>query len=113
MGDEACIVMTDYELLERVLSLRYEGKLSAREQEAFTEMSERMTPDGNGLSVKQRRWARGVAERLGIRVPIAKNLFSTMSDAERKAQLGQVKTLLPWEKPGYKKVLRPPTREPG
>lgn len=101
--------MTDYELLERVLSPRHEGKLTAKEQEAFTGMSERMTSDSS-LSTKQRRWLRSVAERLGIRVPAVKNVFSTMSEAERATQLQQVKTLLPWEKPGYKKALRPPTK---
>jgi hypothetical protein len=97
MGTEPAL--TDAELLARLLD---DDRLTASEREAFVEMRER----GDPLSRKQRAWARSVAGRL---TPV-KNTFSSLSERERAAQLGQVLTLLPWEKTGYRKALKPPGR---
>lgn len=91
------LALTDTELLARLLD---DDRLSDSEREAFEEMRER----GFALSRKQRAWAHAVAARLA---PV-KNTFSELTDAERAEQRAQVRTQLPWERPGYEKALRPP-----
>lgn len=96
---------TDEELLERMLNERYADKLTERELAAFESMR-----SGSSLSPPQRNWVRSVAERLGIQVAPARNVFSAMAAEKKKEHLSKVRTLLPWEKPGYKKATKPPGR---
>lgn len=96
---------TDEELLQRLLDDRYADALSDREREVFASMRA-----GSFLSPPQRNWVRSVAERLGIQVALARNVFSAMSAEKRAEHAGQVRTRLPWEKPGYVKAAKPPGR---
>lgn len=95
-------MLTDHELIARMLD-DYEEQLSDRERGAFEDMRPRAA-----LTEKQRGWVRSVAERLGIQVAPARNVFSSMPEAQRREHLSQVRTCLPWECSGYSKVLRPP-----
>lgn len=97
-------MLTDRELLERLLSDEYVDRLFIREEEAFQEMLERK----GALSPKQSAWVRSAAERFGIQEAPAANVFSSMTLAKRNENLAQVRTRLPWETVGYVKALRPP-----
>lgn len=97
-------MLTDEELLARLLE--EPERLSEREVEVFASMSE----FSGALSEKQRRWIRSVAERLGIQAAPSENTFSELPpEAQRQHRL-QVRTRLPWERPGYAKPMKPPGR---
>lgn len=96
---------TDEELLQRMLDDKYVDLLSDKEREVFASMRA-----GAMLSPKQRNWVRSVAERLGIQVAPSRNEFSAMPEAKKKENLKHVRTLLPWERPGYVKAVKPPGR---
>jgi len=95
-------MLTDHELIARMLD-DYEEHLSDKERGAFEDMRSRAA-----LTDKQRGWVRSVAERLGIQVAPAANVFSTMPESQRREHVSQVRTRLPWERVGYDKPLRPP-----
>ena len=96
---------TEEELLAHMLDDKYVDALSDKEREVFASMRA-----GAQLSAKQGNWVRAVAERIGIQVEPSRNVFSSMSDAKKKENLKHVRTLLPWEKPGYVKAAKPPGR---
>lgn len=96
--------LTDEELLD--LLLAKEERLSEREVEVFSSMSE----FPGALSEKQRKWIRSVAERLGIQAAPVGNVFSELSPEAQDEQRAHVRTRLPWELPGYQKPLKPPGR---
>lgn len=96
--------MTDAELLELITSYKYSERLSEAQREAFGEMLDR----GDPLSKAQRRWLYGVAERLGIQIAPAENIFSEMPPAKRAEHSALATTKLPWERPGYVKATKPP-----
>jgi hypothetical protein len=80
--------------------------LSDLEREAFPGMRGRRC-----LTDKQKAWFRDAAARLGVELP-AENLFSSLSEKEKKEHARRAKSVeLPWEKPGYVKVLKPPKRK--
>lgn len=95
-------MLTDHELITRMLD-DYEESLSDKERGAFSDMRPRAA-----LTEKQRGWVRSVAERLGIQVAPARNVFSSMTEAQQREHAAQVRTRLPWERAGYAKALRPP-----
>ena len=95
---------TDEELLGKLLE--EPERLSEREVEVFTSMSE----FSGALSEKQRRWIRSVADRLGIQIAPSENTFSELAPEVQREHRLQVRTRLPWERPGYAKPLKPPGR---
>jgi hypothetical protein len=75
--------------------------LSDLEREAFPDMYGRHKTD------RMRAWFRDAAARLGVELP-AENLFSSLSEKEKKEHVRRAQSVeLPWEKPGYRKILRP------
>jgi hypothetical protein len=100
--------LTDEELLDAIVAAKEKLEaLSSKEAAAFEDMNERVA-SGAPLSKKQRAWIQGVAERLGIQVAPAQNLFSEMEPDKRQENLAYVRTKLPWEQPEYVKPLKPP-----
>jgi hypothetical protein len=99
--------LTDRELLEKMLSDEFFEDLVKQEQRAFAGMLDRLRNERE-LSTKQADWVHSTAERLGIQTAPAKNLFSRMQPMQRKEHEEQVRTQLPWEKPGYARPLKPP-----
>jgi hypothetical protein len=98
---------TDAELIETMIS-RYSDILTEKQLEAFTSMRGQLTP----LTERQSHWVRGVAERLGIEIAPAENIFSTMDESEQREHLTRAaKVVLPWEQPGYVKALKPPGKQ--
>jgi hypothetical protein len=103
--------VTDDEIITAVLERDEENEaaggptLTEDEREAFPSMRGRRS-----LSDKQRAWLRDAAVKIGLELP-AENLFSSLSEKEKKEHARRAKSVeLPWEKPGYVKVLKPPGR---
>lgn len=107
----------DADLLRRVLerdtelSDEEDGRsLSVKEREVFESMLRRADVECCGLSTKQRAWLHSAAVRLGVLdVAPAANVFSSMPPAEQQAHRQRAASVvLPWEKPGYQRALKPP-----
>lgn len=63
------------------------------------------------LSYAQRTWLQGAAERLGITEAQASNAFSELTPEQQRTHRERAKKIvLPWERPGAAKALRPPGR---
>lgn len=100
----------DLVLCSMLLSDTHESKLTGKEREAFGEFREQLE-DSRPLSEKQRQWLWGVGEKLGLVVRGSRNLFSCLSEEAQAEQLERAaKVKLPWEQPGFKRVLKPPPR---
>ncbi len=85
--------LTDEQLLDAVLEPPYVEKLREEEPEIF----EKWRSVGK-LSDKQKAWLRDAAERTGLQVAGAANLFSKLSPAEQERQRAKAaKVKLPWE----------------
>jgi hypothetical protein len=86
--------MTDLELAQAILE-QHGDRITGAATRAFRQWIERETV----LTEKQQKWLYGVAERCGLIVAPAENIFSSMSpekQAEQRARAAKVK--LPWEK---------------
>ena len=83
--------------------------LSKLERRAFESM-QRQLEQGRSLSPKQETWIRDIGERLGVEEAPAANLFSQMPKDKQLKEKEDSRTKLPWEQPGYVKVLKPPGR---
>lgn len=101
--------LDDGQLLETVLRPEHDERRTRRETEALSDIAERFA-DGWPLTDKQRAWIRDVAERLGIQVAPARNVFSSMSRREQEEHRAQVRTQLPWETGQVRRPLKPPGR---
>ncbi len=97
--------MTVQELL-RILCTDYREDLTQNQRQAFDSMR-----DVENLSEKQERWVYAVAERFGLAVAPAANVFSEMPEKKRQEHLERAaRVRLPWEQPGYIKPAKPPSR---
>lgn len=98
----------EVKLLEEMLArdeAAQEALLSDREREAFTDM----LGLNHGLTELQRKWILTSAKRLGIVVDESSNPFSSMPpDEQREHKRRAAGISLPWEKPEYKKPMKPP-----
>jgi hypothetical protein len=93
-----------FNLLTSVLGVG--DRLDEKEREAFTDMLHKIVSNRRYLSRSQLEWVRGSAARHDVEEETL-NLYSAgkvPQGFERKEKL------LPWEQPGYVKVLRPPGR---
>lgn len=107
----------DADLLRRVLQRNQDlgddeeaRSLSAKEREAFESMMRQL--DRREFSPKQRAWVQAAAVRLGVLdcAPAA-NVFSSLPPAEQRAHKQRAASVvLPWERPGYQRALKPPGR---
>lgn len=92
--------------LLRILCTDYREDLSANQRQAFDQMRELEI-----LSEKQESWVLSVAEKFGLTVAPAKNLFSKLSDKKKQEHIERAaRVQLPWERPGYNKASKPPGR---
>ena len=96
---------SEQEMLEDLLD---DERVEGNERKAFKNMLGRLGP-GRILSQKQRKWVQGRWERLDLGVGESLNLHSSgqVPDANPHSP-NAVK--FPWDKPGYKKPLKPPGR---
>lgn len=99
---------SDAELLRRLLD-DYIDELNDKEMEAFSDMAER---GRFPLSDKQRGWLERVAARVGaIGAASSENTFSNMDPKKQREQRQHAASVvLPWERPGYRKPMKPPGR---
>lgn len=96
--------MTTQQLLHTLLTV-YREDLTQKQLDAFESMRDRH------LTEKQERWVYGVAEKLGIAVAPARNVFSAMPEKKQREYVERAsKVKLPWELPGYSKAAKPPGR---
>jgi hypothetical protein len=66
---------------------------------------------GRRKTDKMRAWFRDAAARLGVELP-AENLFSALPEKEKQEHVRRAASVvLPWEKSGYRKILKPPGRK--
>ena len=92
--------------LLRVLCTDYRDDLNQNQRQAFDGMR-----DLENLSQKQEQWVYAVAERFGLTVAPATNVFSEMSEKKQREHLERAaKVKLPWEKSGYARPAKPPGR---
>lgn len=104
--------MSDHDLLQRVVDRHVQNEdenfgpvLTARAIAAFRSMLKQQA-----LSAAQRAWLYDAAEKLGVMTtaPCA-NVFSSLPEKAQKEHAERARNVaLPWEQPGYKKILKPP-----
>lgn len=93
----------DRDLVDVMLKER-EEKLTPEQLEAFTSMAAQKWP----LSDKQSDWVRQVAKKLGVLVPEAENVFSSMTPEQQERHRRAVQTKLPWELGTMSRPKTPP-----
>lgn len=90
--------------LLRKLCTTYRDDLSEKQRAAFDSMRELPA-----LSEKQERWVYAIAEKFGLAVAPAKNVFSDLSEKKQQEHRERAaRVQLPWERSGYAKITKPP-----
>lgn len=97
---------SEIEMLDALLD---DDRIDEKEQAAFEDMRHFLTAyPQRKLSEKQRKWVESRFEKLDLGVAESLNLFSSGKVA--KGSYSKNSVTFPWEKPGYKKPLKPPGR---
>ena len=92
---------------EMIIALLGDERLSEKEQKAFKDMEDFLAANKHRkLSNKQYKWIEAKFEQLDLGSGESLNLFST--GQVPKGSYTKSSVTLPWEKPGYKKLLKPP-----
>ncbi len=92
---------------EMLNALLEDERLDNRELKAFKDMKAFLKANRHrSLSEKQRKWVEGKFEQFDLGAGESLNLFSTGKVPKQSYTKSSV--TLPWEKPGYKKPLKPP-----
>jgi hypothetical protein len=96
---------------EMLKALLADERLNDEEREAFSSMISplELSPRSK-LTEKQRAWVVSRYEKLDLGAESSLNLHSSGKIPEKPAGMKST-TLLPWEKPGYQKVLSPPVKK--
>jgi len=100
--------VADVSILEEVL----EEEIREEERSAFTDMLDRLTSGRQAvLTSKQRDWVKRTRKRFGLDDSEVANVFSEASPEEQARMRAEAaKVVLPWEKAGAAKALKPPGR---
>lgn len=87
--------LDDRALLEQLCEPEWSDRLGEMERDVFAGWLASSRP----LTPKMLDWLRGAAERVGLQVAPAENLFSRLSPARQAEQLrAAAKVKLPWER---------------
>lgn len=95
---------TDSQMLAALLE---DERLSEDERPRFEDMERQLSNEG-ALSRKQHQYVESRWKQLGLNSDETLNLHSS---GKCPKTLGSSKIVLPWEKPGYVKVLKPPGKK--
>lgn len=94
------------EQILQVLCAQHAEDLTSVQKKAFESMRDQEFE----LTQKQIDWVYGVAEKLGICVAPARNVFSRMTPEKRAEHARNVRTKLPWERGEQTLPKKPPGR---
>ena len=90
----------------KTLCTQYRSDLSSKQRKAFDAFRR-----ATFLTESQEHWVLSVAERFGLAVAPAENVFSKLPEAKREEHAQRAASVqLPWERPGYVKAAKPPGR---
>jgi len=93
--------------VEMIDALLEDERLSEKEKDAFEDMKKFLAANKHRkLSEKQRKWVESKFEQFDLGAGESLNLFSSGKVPKKSYTKGSV--TFPWEKPGYKKPLKPP-----
>ncbi len=94
--------------LLRIMCTDFRRDLSEKQRKAFDAFRRQ-----ESLTERQEHWVLSMADRLGLAVAPAENVFSEMPEDRQREHVERAAAVrLPWERPGYVKASKPPGGRP-